>query len=209
MEPVAKGADTPEACAKVLARFMAKLGDGHSRLQYYPDLNYSSPLMVLRSQRERLSQVSGQRPQVHVYVIERDTTDEQLMTIPVGSEILSVDGVKTHDLYHDMVQYVAGSTSQWRDYICDRELLLGPAETEIELVYREPGGAKKDDRRYSAAPRQPKGHTERGKIAPRLDRGSLLQTTRWWLGLYPLHEFFARQRGTNSQAFRPGAGLRR
>lgn len=143
LEPSAKRADTPEACARVIARFMAKLGDGHSRLQYYPDLNYTAPLMVIRSQRERLSQVPGERPKVHAYLLARDTTDEVLKTIPRGSEILKVDGVAIDGLYREMVQYVSGSTSQWKDYISDRQLLLGPAETEIELTYREPGGARK------------------------------------------------------------------
>jgi carboxyl-terminal processing protease len=47
------------------------------------------------------------------------------------------------DLYAEMAQYVSGSTNQWRDHACDRQLLLGPAETTIDLEYREPGGAKK------------------------------------------------------------------
>ncbi len=143
LEPLAKRADTPEACARVIARFMAKLGDGHSRLQYYPDLNYSAPLIVIRSLRERLSKVPGQRPKVHAYVFARDTTNEELKTIPRGSEILAVDGVETESLYREMAQYVSGSTAQWKDYLCDRQLLLGPAETEIDLTYREPGGARK------------------------------------------------------------------
>ncbi len=143
LEPLAKRAKTPEECAKVLARFMAKLRDGHSRLQYFPDLDYTAPLIVIRSQRERLSKIPGRRPKVHAYVFARDTTDEVLKTIPVGSEILSVDGVPTDSAYRTLMNYVSGSTGQWKDYMCDRQLLLGPEGSELELAYREPGGARK------------------------------------------------------------------
>ncbi len=46
-------------------------------------------------------------------------------------------------LYRFLDHRVSGSTQQWRDYISDRRLLRGPAETEVELTYREPGGASR------------------------------------------------------------------
>ena len=36
LEPEAKNTELPAECADIIARFMASLGDGHSRLQYYP-----------------------------------------------------------------------------------------------------------------------------------------------------------------------------
>lgn len=143
LEPRAKQARTPEACATVLELFMAKLGDGHSRLHYYPGVERSTPYLALRSQRERLSRVPGELPKVHLYVISRDTTDETLEPILPGSEIISVDGAPVDSLYRAMSERIAGSTGQWRDYRCDRELLVGPPESELALEYREPGGARK------------------------------------------------------------------
>ena len=47
LEPEAKQATTPAACADVLARFMSELGDGHSQLRYFPGLEYSIPKRIL------------------------------------------------------------------------------------------------------------------------------------------------------------------
>jgi C-terminal processing protease CtpA/Prc len=139
----ARNAETPEACADVLARFMAQLGDGHSRLQYFPGLEYSAPAIELRSQRERLSSRPGEKARVHVYVFSRDTTDDVLRTILPGSEILAVNGEPVDERYRFMEERAAGSTPQWIDYMCDRQLLLGPAGLEVELSMREPSGSPK------------------------------------------------------------------
>lgn len=143
LEPMAKRANTPEACADVLKRFMAKLGDGHSKLGYYPGVERTTPFLALRSQREELSRNPAERPRVHVYVISRDTADEVLRVILPGSEILEVDGVRVDSLFRRMYSRAAGSTSQWRDWVVDRGLLMGRPETEVELTYREPGGKMK------------------------------------------------------------------
>ena len=143
LEPEARRATEPEACADVLSRFMARLRDGHSGLSYMPGVEYSNPYIIVRSQREQLSQIPGRLPTVHAYVFDRDTTDEVLHSIPRGSEILEVDGVGVDSLYRFLEHRVSGSTQQWRDYMCDRRLLRGPPETEVELAYREPSGALK------------------------------------------------------------------
>jgi C-terminal processing protease CtpA/Prc len=143
LAPEAKRADTPEACADVLARFMARLGDGHSRLAYFPDVKRTRPKITIRSQRERLTKLPGMLPAIHAYVVARDTTDEALRTILPGSEILAVDGKPVDSLYAYLSERAAGSTQQWRDYLSDERLLLGPPDTDIEITIREPGGAKK------------------------------------------------------------------
>jgi C-terminal processing protease CtpA/Prc len=141
--PQAKRAETPEECADVLAQFMSTLGDGHSSLHYFPGLDYTAPAIEIRSQRERLSRSPGQKPAVHAYVFSRDTTDEALRPLLPGSEILEVDSLPVADLYRYWAERVSGSTPWWIDYKCDQRLLRGPAETEIELTFREPGGARK------------------------------------------------------------------
>lgn len=139
---LAKRAETPEECADILARFMAKLKDGHSAVNFFPGLNYTTPEVELRTMRERLSRVPGEKPKVHVYVVARDSTDESLKPLMPGSEILEVDGTPIQELHDYWGKRVSGSTSQWLDYQCDRRLLLGPAETEIELTVRQTNGAK-------------------------------------------------------------------
>lgn len=141
LELEARNADSAEACTDLLSRFMSHLNDGHSRLLYYPGLRYTTPAMAVRSQRERLTRVPGQRPPVHAYIIARDTIDETARTIPIGSEILSVDGVSVDSLYRSLERRVSGSTPQWRDYMCDRQLLRGPEASDVELTLREPDGS--------------------------------------------------------------------
>lgn len=140
---LAKRAKTPEECADVLARFMASLQDGHSSLNFYPGLNHTTPAVEIRTVRERLSRSPGERPKPHAYVVSRDTTDELLKPLLPGSEILEVDGTPVPELHDYWSKRVSGNTRQWIDYQCDRRLLRGPAESEIELTIREPGGAKK------------------------------------------------------------------
>ena len=143
LEAEAREARTPSACADVLSRFIAQLNDGHSRLRYYPGLRYTGPGITVRSHREELTQVPGQRPQVHAYVFSRDTTEEGLSAIPIGSEILAVDGIPTDSMYRYLERRVSGSTPQWRDHMCDRQLLRGPENTDVQLSIREPNGSRK------------------------------------------------------------------
>jgi C-terminal processing protease CtpA/Prc len=143
LEPEARRTRDPEGCADLLSRLLSRLQDGHSALRYMPGVEHSTPYIIVRSQRERLSQIPGRSPTVHAYVFDRDTTDEVLRTIRRGSEILTVDGVAVDSLYRFLDHRVSGSTQQWRDYLCDRRLLRGPAETQVEVTYREPGGALK------------------------------------------------------------------
>jgi C-terminal processing protease CtpA/Prc len=140
---LAKRAETPEECADVLARFMASLKDGHSAVSFYPGLSHSTPAVVIRTIRERLARTPGEKPKAHAYVVSRDTTDERLKPLLPGSEILEVDGIPTGELHAYWGERVSGNTPQWIDYQCDRRLLQGLAESEIDLTIREPGGSVK------------------------------------------------------------------
>jgi carboxyl-terminal processing protease len=142
LAPAARQATAPEACAEVLERFMATLRDGHSSLRYFPGVVSSRPRIEIRSQRERLSRIAGQKPKIRAYVFSRDSTDESLKEIRPGSQVLAVDSVPVDSLYDWMADRVSGSTSQWVDYMCDRRLLAGPPGSEVELRLRQPGGVK-------------------------------------------------------------------
>jgi C-terminal processing protease CtpA/Prc len=140
LENEAKSVEWAEACAHIIARFMSTLGDGHSSLSYYPGVEYTAPDIELRTLRERLSSVPGQLPVPHVYVISRDTTNDTLKAIRPGTEITAIDGTPVTELHEFWKNRVSGSTSQWIDYMIDRELLLGPADSLVELDYRSPSG---------------------------------------------------------------------
>ncbi|MGH7546429.1 MAG: hypothetical protein ACREKI_09630, partial [Gemmatimonadota bacterium] len=132
--PEAQTATTPEACADVLARFMAYLKDAHSSLQYYPELApRTKPEIELKSYRRRIVQRSGDRGQVRVFVVSRDTADSALLPVKPGSELLAVDGTSVDSLYWWMHDRTSGSTEHWRDHLTDRRLLWGPAESEVTL----------------------------------------------------------------------------
>lgn len=136
--PDARAATTPEACADVIARFMAHLNDGHSSLQYYPGLEArTKPEIELKSYRRRILRRPGDRAPVRVFVVSRDTTDSALVAITPGSELLAVDGQPVDSLYWWMHDRTSGSTDQWRDHLADERLLGGPEESEIELRLRD------------------------------------------------------------------------
>jgi C-terminal processing protease CtpA/Prc len=143
LAPLARGATTPEACYDVLARFMAQLRDGHSSVGFVPGLEYTRPEIEIRSQREKYTRIPNTPPPVHAYVVTRDTSDSTLREVIPGSEILTVDGVGIDSLYSYLAQRSSGSTDQWIDYMCDEDLLWGPADTDVSLTLRTPGGQQR------------------------------------------------------------------
>jgi C-terminal processing protease CtpA/Prc len=140
-EPAARRADTPVACREVLGRFLSALNDSHAEVLTFPGLELTAPALVIRSQRERVSRVAGETPAVHSYVYARDTTDAALASIPLGSEIASVNGRPLGELHERVGRRMSGSTGQWRDYRTDRHLFEGRPGSQIELSYRTPSGA--------------------------------------------------------------------
>ncbi|HSG81014.1 MAG TPA: S41 family peptidase, partial [Gemmatimonadota bacterium] len=140
LEQQARRAERPVECADIIAQFMSTLGDGHSSLQHYPGVKYTRPAIELRTIRERLSPAPGVPARPHVYVVSRDTTDEALSEILPGSEIVSIDGKPVEEVHEYWMNRVSGSTDQWRDYMCDRRLLLGPADEPVELELKAPSG---------------------------------------------------------------------
>jgi carboxyl-terminal processing protease len=136
--PEAEVATTPEACADVIARFMAHLKDGHSSLQYFPGFVVrTTPEIELRSYRQRMVERPGDRARVRVFVVSRDTADAALAAVMPGSELLAVDGAPVDSLYWWMHDRISGSTEHWRDHLADERLLVGPAESEITLTLRD------------------------------------------------------------------------
>lgn len=139
--PEARAAVIPDACADLLDRFMARLADGHARLESYPGRTVrTQPRIVFRSlRREYVYEIGAPQP-VRVFVLSRDTTDAVLRRLEPGAEVLRINGVRVDRFYGRLHERISGSTAWWRDYIADRILLWGPAESEVTLTFRNPGG---------------------------------------------------------------------
>lgn len=127
---------------RVLQRFMAELGDGHT-LVFFPDSIVSRrPLDAPRVELEEI----GRR----AVVANVDTA--LVARVPVGSEVVRVDGEPVEErLRRDVFPYMAVSTEQvrWRDgirgsarHMCG--LLWGPAGSGVRLTLRTPGGDSVD-----------------------------------------------------------------
>jgi C-terminal processing protease CtpA/Prc len=138
LENRAKNTEDPGECADVIARFLATLGDGQARLRYYPEVRQTAPAIELRTLRERLSRTPGEQPTPHVYIVSRDTTDETLREILPGSELVAVDGEPIDAVRDYWMRRISGSTEQWRDFVCDERLLMGPPQQPVELQLRTP-----------------------------------------------------------------------
>lgn len=174
-----RGTRTPEACADLLERFLAFWNDGHSALLYYPGVHYTVPPITLRSRYPHDARPLGNEVESpSVYVVARDSLYGVLSTVEPGSEVVAVDSVPIEVHYARVLDRVSGSTRQWREYLCDRRLLAGPAGTDIELTLRQSDGTKRTVR--VARPPYP-GEDEVKKEIMRLrtDPAAIARWERW------------------------------
>jgi C-terminal processing protease CtpA/Prc len=127
---------------RVLQRFVALLNDGHTNV-YFPDSvlarrPFDDPWVRL--------EVVGRRPIVEN--VERGLANQ----LPVGSEILTVDGIPAPRYVHDNVlPYVAASTDaiRWRRAVRGNRswgigLLVGPARSRVRVGFRTPSGEERE-----------------------------------------------------------------
>ncbi len=136
--PQAAAAATTLDYYRVLQRFVARLQDGHTRV-YLPDSvvqrgPYDTPWVRLQAVERRAI----------VYDVGRSLAP----ALPIGSEILSVDGVATAEhLRREVFPYMAvsGDHVRWRDGVAGNVaqgwgLLVGPTGTAVTITARTPGG---------------------------------------------------------------------
>lgn len=146
LRPEAEAATTPDACADVLDRFMASLRDGHANLTYFPG---RTPTVVPRGIRlkrfkDRILLPGALRPRQRLYVIEANTGRPELERVPVGTEVLSIDGKPVQEVLDDVEARTSASTAWGLEHWTDRYLLEGPADTDVKLGLRLPDGATLD-----------------------------------------------------------------
>jgi len=112
---------------RVLQRFSALLEDGHTSV-VMPDYFWDSidrPKIGLLEVQER------------IYISNVDTSFKE--TIPIGSELIAVDGKPTRRfMIEDVFPYFASSTDHWRWYWCGFRMLAGWRDTKVEITYRSP-----------------------------------------------------------------------
>jgi carboxyl-terminal processing protease len=144
---------------RVLQRFVALLRDGHTNV-FMP--------------REVMARHEGFDPGMDLEPVQRrilvKASPESLRrTLPVGSEILEVDGVPVHDHLRERVfPYLAVSTEHWLWEFGAATMLQGESGTPVRLAFVTPRG-------------------ERREVTLRRDQPSRLQ--RWMTSETPRFEF--------------------
>ncbi len=109
---------------KVLQHFAALLNDGHTGVsmpQNYWD-SLDRPKVGLLEMQEK------------IYISNVDTSLKDI--IPLGSELVAVDGIPTRDYMMEKVfPYFSSSTDHWRWYFCGFHILSGWHDTEVKLTF--------------------------------------------------------------------------
>lgn len=160
LRPAAEEAKTPDACADVLDRLMASLRDGHANLIYFPGRTPQSTPAGIRLKRftDRIVRSPTGRPVERLYVVAIDSTNEAVAGIPIGSEVLTIDGRPAREVLDSIQQRISASTTWGLMHWTDRSVLRGPAGSEVTLLLRTPGGETKEvtlRRREPPAPDAP------------------------------------------------------
>lgn len=146
LRPEAAAATTADQCADILERFMASLRDGHANLIAFPGVTPRSIPEGIRLKRftDRMIRPGFDRPQVRLFVIEVDSTRQELASIPVGSEVLAIDGRPAHEVLDSMQLRISASTTWGLEHWTDRVVPRGPAGSEVLLSIRTPDGETRE-----------------------------------------------------------------
>lgn len=121
-------ASTPEELHRVLWRLVAKSRDGHARIRHS---THSKVGMLPFAIRRFGSQI-----------ILQGGLKEYIGSVPVGSELLSIDGVSAEAGYDDMAAIVAGATLQANDYLSSLYMTIGPIGALRNVNFRTPSGSE-------------------------------------------------------------------
>jgi carboxyl-terminal processing protease len=144
---------------RVLQRFVALLRDGHTNV-FMP--------------REMMAEHEGFDPGIDLEPVQgrilvSRVGSELQRQLPVGSEIVAVDGVPVREyLVERVFPYLAVSTEHWRWEFGAAVMLQGASDTEVRLAYATPRGQQRE-------------------LALRRDQPSRIQ--RWMASNVPRFEF--------------------
>ncbi|MEO1213305.1 MAG: S41 family peptidase [Bacteroidota bacterium] len=124
--PIIQKDQSNEEYFKTLKLICAKLGDGHTNI-YPPTENIDMPGLRLKN--------FGNK----AFVV--NTKDSLLARIPLGSEIIAVEGITTEQYLRDRVfPYISSSTDHIRYNWGIRDLLDGERNSEVQFEIRLPNG---------------------------------------------------------------------
>jgi carboxyl-terminal processing protease len=142
----AASATTADECADVLDRFVASLRDGHANLTHFPGRTPRSvPAGIeLRRFKERLVRPGQARPAQRLHVVRVDSARPELAGIPVGSQVLEIDGRPADDVLAHVEARMSASTPWGLELWSDRAVLRGAAGTPVRLVILTPAGEIRD-----------------------------------------------------------------
>ncbi|HWV57638.1 MAG TPA: S41 family peptidase [Longimicrobiales bacterium] len=142
LRPDAVAATTPDACADVLDRLMASLRDGHANLTRFPGRTPQSipPGIRLKRFSDRIARPGMGGPVERLYVVAKDTTDASIVDIPIGSEVLTIDGRPAQEVLDSVQARVSASTTWGLVHWTDQTVLRGPAGSDVTLLLRTPAG---------------------------------------------------------------------
>jgi hypothetical protein len=121
-------ADTPEELQRVLWRLVAKSRDGHARIRHP---THSKLGMLPFAVRRFGSQIMVQ-----------GGLKEYIGPIPVGSELLTIDGVSAEAEYKYMADIAGGATPQAHDYLSSLYMTIGPIGALRNVSFRSPAGSE-------------------------------------------------------------------
>lgn len=125
-----------EEFAKLLARCIAELKDGHTdiKMKFFEIFKQAQPALVV-------SPVEGKTIITEI----GNSKDIVKANLKVGDEILKIDGKNVREILEEEIYpYIFASTDQWRDNKAFRYLLRGPENSEINLRIKIIEGNQRD-----------------------------------------------------------------
>lgn len=121
-------ASTPEEVHRVLWRLVAASRDGHARVRHSTHSMLGMLPIALRRFGSQIIVVGGLK--------------EYLGSIPIGSELLSIDGVPAEKAYAEKAAIASGATPQAHDYLSSLYMTLGPVGVLRNVNLRPPGNSE-------------------------------------------------------------------
>lgn len=111
--------------AKLLAKCIAKLKDGHTNvsMNYFDIFDLAQPALTVMP-------IEGKAIITEI----GNSRDIEMADIKVGDEIVRIDNKDVREILEEAIYpYIFASTNQWRDDKAFRYLLRGPEKSEIKL----------------------------------------------------------------------------
>ena len=115
---------------KLLSAYMANFNEAHTRMQASSKIVDMPPVLLTN---------------IGEHVVVENVSKELARSIPIGSEIIKVDGLAVHDYIADSVSvFISASTKHWKWRKSVMELLCGKANTTVSVTISLPSGERKD-----------------------------------------------------------------